>query len=188
MNFNSEIELIKSMIENGKTILYPTDTIWGLGCDALNIVAVEKVFEIKNRPTNKSCIVLMQNEEMLRQYVNDIPSIYFDLKSKIKKPTTFIFKSNGILKFPVCSAENTIAVRIPNDDFCNTLLKTINNPLLSTSANVSGEASPTNFRAINPSIKLDVDYVVNYKQDDKNESVASAIIDISTTEWKIIRA
>jgi L-threonylcarbamoyladenylate synthase len=188
MNFEQELTLISKMIVDGKTILYPTDTIWGLGCNALITSAVEKIFEIKNRPATKSCIVLMRDEAMLKQFVDDIPTVYFDLKSKAQKPTTFIFKSNGILKYPVCSEQNTIAVRIPNDAFCNELLQLINVPLLSTSANVSGEPSPSNFNNIQNSIKQNVDYVVSYRQDDETESAASAIIDISSSEIKVIRA
>ncbi|MFM2048098.1 MAG: hypothetical protein RI955_646 [Bacteroidota bacterium] len=187
MNFDSETQMVSKMITEGKIILYPTDTIWGLGCDALNRNAVDKIFEIKNRPATKSCIVLMKDEAMLQQYVQQIPDIYFELKAKAKKPTTFIFKSNGILKYPVCSANNTIAIRIPNDEFCEAVLQTINVPLLSTSANVSGEVSPQNFAAIQSIIKQKVDYVVHYKQDDETEKAASAIIDISGDELKIIR-
>ncbi|MFM2225133.1 MAG: hypothetical protein RJA07_1335 [Bacteroidota bacterium] len=187
MNFDSEIQIVSKLIEDGKTILYPTDTIWGLGCDALNTNAVERIFEIKNRPANKSCIVLMKDEAMLQQYVQQIPEIYFELKAKATKPTTFIFKSNGILKYPICSADNTIAIRIPKDEFCEAVLHNINVPLLSTSANVSGEVSPQNFAAIQSIITQKVDYVVHYKQDDEIEKMASAIIDISTTEVKIIR-
>lgn len=188
MNFNSEVQIISDLIKEGKTILYPTDTIWGLGCDAQDNIAVEKIFEIKNRPSQKSCIVLMEDETMLQQYVQEIPAIYFDLKAKAIKPTTFIFKSNGILKHPVCSVKNTIAVRIPNDKFCLDILKKIKTPLLSTSANLSGEVSPPNFSAIDDRVKMKVDYVVKYRQDEIVESVSSSIIDISSNEIKIIRA
>jgi len=188
MYFKKEIAQIAAAIKRGEVILYPTDTIWGLGCNALNTSAVEKIFEIKNRPATKSCIVLMRDEAMLKQFVDDIPAIYFEIKSKLQKPTTFIFKSNGILKYPVCSEQNTIAVRIPNDAFCNELLQLINVPLLSTSANVSSEPSPSNFNNIKNSIKQNVDYLVSYRQDDETERAASAIIDISSSEIKIIRA
>jgi L-threonylcarbamoyladenylate synthase len=187
MNFNIEIPIIINTLNNNGVILCPTDTIWGLSCDAKNRIAIEKVFELKNRPPNKSCIVLMKNEEMLKNFVKDIPPAYYALKKEVKKPTTFIFTSNGILKQPICSAENTIAIRMPNDDFCQEILHQFNTPIISTSANLSGETAPQNFSFINSIIKKNVDYVVQYKQNDASEKSASAIIDLSGDEIRIIR-
>jgi L-threonylcarbamoyladenylate synthase len=124
---------------------------------------------------------------MLKRFVVDIPTAYFKLKNEAIKPTTYIFKSNGILKQPVCSIENTIAIRIPDDAFCQAILHQFNAPILSTSANLSGDLAPQNFSFIHSNIKQNVDYVVQYRQDDDTEKSASAIIDLSNDEIKIIR-
>ena len=166
VDFENDIKQCVRSLEAGQTILYPTDTVWGLGCDALNADAVSQVFELKERPREKSMIVLLAEARDILQYVAAPPPDIIDLIEAFQEPTTLIFE--GALGFPdeVVSAEGTVAIRIPRDAFCKALLKRFRKPLVSTSANLSGQPTPGNFAAIDDRIKTGAGYVVQYRQDD----------------------
>ena len=139
-------------LQKGGNILYPTDTVWGIGCDATNEKAVTKIFRIKKREESKSLVILVNNIEMLRQHVGEIPTKLIDILKKATKPTTVIYKSPKGLAKNVIAKDNTVAIRIAQDEFCQKLIKKFGKPLVSTSANISGSRTPSTFKEINQSI------------------------------------
>lgn len=147
----------KNELKN-QTFLYPTDTTFGLGCDATNVEMIKKIFKIKNRPDSKSFIILVENEGRLQQLV-DVPDLAWDIMDLSEKPVTIIYDNPRGLPKELIAEDNTIAIRVTKDLFCKKLISKINAPLVSTSANVSGENSPKNFQEISPSIKDKVDYI-----------------------------
>jgi len=167
-----------SILQQGKTILYPTDTIWGIGCDATNETAVEKIFDIKNRPKKKSLIVLVDSIEMLKKYVIVTPEIESMLAS-FELPVTVIYPNPKGLAPNVVNADNTIAIRIVNHDFCRQLIQQFGKPVVSTSANVSGEKNPVSFEDISVTIKKKVDFIADKKFDTSVYKFPSKLIKIS---------
>jgi L-threonylcarbamoyladenylate synthase len=159
------IEIV-NFLEKGKTILYPTDTVWGLGCDATNEKAVQKIYQLKNREESKSLIVLVDSIEMLQNYVGSISPKIFTILQDSKKPTTIIYKQPTGLAKNTIAADNTIAIRIPEDDYCRDLIRQFGKPIVSTSANRSGSPTPKCFAEIAPAILETVDYIVNLRQDE----------------------
>ena len=175
-SFDNDIINCLSTLEKGDTILYPTDTIWGLGCDASNEAAVEKINELKNRPPNKSFIVLMADVQMLRNYLaNPLPDLE-DFMNSFAEPTTVIFDHIIGIASNVLAADGSLGIRIPKDDFCIALLKRFRKPIVSTSANISGFPPPKVFSDIDMAVKQGVDYVVNYRQDDSTPVEPSAVV------------
>ena len=170
----------------GKTILYPTDTVWGLGCDATNADTIEHIFEIKHRPTNKSLIVLVDSVEMLQEYVTQIPQAAIDIIKKATKPTTIIYEESRGLAHNI-SADKSVGIRIVNDEFCREMIHLFGRPIVSTSANISGEPTPHIFKDISQQIKESVDYIVSIRQDEDKPAESSAIIKITGEELEIIR-
>ena len=152
----------------GGIILYPTDTIWGIGCDATNEKAVQRVYELKRRADNKAMLVLMDSEAKLDRYVSDVPDIAWDLISVSDKPLTIIYSSAKNLATNLLGADGSVGIRITNEEFSKKLCERFRKPLVSTSANVSGEPSPANFSEVSEVIKEGVDYIVSYRQDDKD--------------------
>ena len=134
----------------GGIILYPTDTIWGIGCDATNEKAVQRVYELKRRADNKAMLVLMDSEAKLDRYVSDVPDIAWDLISVSDKPLTIIYSSAKNLATNLLGADGSVGIRITNEEFSKKLCERFRKPLVSTSANVSGEPSPANFSLIMP--------------------------------------
>ena len=175
-DFSNDIEQCLKILHGGGIILYPTDTIWGIGCDATNAVAVEKIIALKQRPVVKSFVVLVASEREVLQHVAAPDLAVFDYLEKTTKPTTVIYEHALGLADNVLAEDGSVAIRICNNDFCRHLIKRFRKPIVSTSANISGEASPGNFSVINKLIIDGVDYVVNYKQDDKTKAIASSII------------
>ena len=158
-------DLVKILME-AKTILYPTDTVWGLGCDATDPKAVQKIYQLKNREESKSLNVLVDSLEMLQNYVGSIPPKIFTILKESNKPTTIIYKhSTGLAKNTI-AADKTVAIRIPEDDFCKDLIREFGKPIVSTSANRSGAPTPKTFSEIAPAILDTVDYIVNLRQDE----------------------
>lgn len=158
-------DLVK-ILKESKTILYPTDTVWGLGCDATDPKAVQKIYQLKNREESKSLIVLVDSLEMLQNYVGSIPPKIFTILKESNKPTTIIYKySKGLAKNTI-AADKTVAIRIPKDDFCRDLIREFGKPIVSTSANRSGAPTPKTFSEIAPAILDTVDYIVNLRQDE----------------------
>ncbi len=188
MNTESEIQKALEVLRKGGTILYPTDTIWGIGCDATNPEAVKKIFEIKQREESKSLIVLMCNDNMMMKHVRDIPEVAWELIEASDKPLTIIYdKTHGIAS-NVLATDGSLAVRICKDDFCNKLIYKFGRPIVSTSANISGENSPLNFYEIDDRIKEKVDHIVNHRQEEYGLSAPSSIIKLSESgEIKIVR-
>ncbi|NOZ46831.1 MAG: threonylcarbamoyl-AMP synthase [Chlorobi bacterium] len=183
-------DLIESLkvLEEGGTILYPTDTIWGIGCDATNTKAIEKIYAIKQRHQSKSLIILLDHEIKLARYVEDIPDIAYDLIDYSDKPLTIIYKRAKNLPANLINEDGSIAIRILKDKFCNNLISRFKKPIVSTSANISTQKSPSNFHEINEKIKLNVDYVVKWRQDETQYSIASSIIKLESNGiFKIIR-
>ena len=163
------------MLDQAGLILYPTDTIWGIGCDATNPAAVEKVIRLKKRPTQKSFIVLMADTQMLRQYLsNPIPELE-DLIAAQQVPTTIIYEGVIGIADNALAADGSLGVRIPKDDFCVALLKRFRKPILSTSANLTGEVQAEHYDKIPDALKQGVDYVVNWRQADRHSKSASTI-------------
>ena len=151
-------------LKNKGTILYPTDTVWGIGCDATYRVAVTEIFKIKQRSESKSLVVLVDGLDMLQQYVAEIPDNLEIVLKTIKKPTTIIYKNPVGLAVNVMASDNTVAIRIVEDEFCQKLIKQFGKPIVSTSANISNKPTPKSFKEIDASILDAVDYVVNLHQ------------------------
>ena len=170
----------------GKTLLYPTDTVWGLGCDATNADAIEHIFEIKHRPANKSLIVLVDSVEMLQEYVTAIPQAALDIIKNATKPTTIIYEESKGLAHNI-SADKSVGIRIVNDAFCREMIHLFGKPIVSTSANISGEPTPHIFKEISQHIKDSVDYVVGIRQDEDKPSESSSIIKIKGDKIEVIR-
>jgi|SRR6185312_4937346 len=182
-------ELRKSLevLRKGGVILYPTDTIWGLGCDATNQQAVQKVFEIKRRPEAKSMIILVA-EPIQATFYAEVPEVAMDLIEFSEKPLTLILpKAKGISK-SLIAEDGTIGIRVVKDEFCRQIINAMRKPLVSTSANISGDPSPANFYEISDEIKDKVDYVVNLRQDEMQKSTPSRIMKIGVNgEIAVIR-
>jgi len=171
-------ENLKNALEylnKGKVILYPTDTIWGLGCDATNEESVKKIFKIKKREESKSLIVLVNSMDMLKKYVKKIPSKVTCVLSGTSRPTSVIYKHPKGLAKNVIANDNTVAIRIVKDEFCNNLIQEFGKPLVSTSANYSGKSNPRNFDDIDKNLKKEVDYIVSLHHN-KNQNNASQIV------------
>jgi L-threonylcarbamoyladenylate synthase len=171
-----EVNKALEILKNGGLILYPTDTIWGIGCDATNADAVEKVFKLKGRSEEKSMIVLLENDNKLQSYVREVPEIAYDLIEYAENPLTIIFSGAKNLATNVITNDGSIGIRIVKHDFCEQLIQRFKKPIISTSANVSGEASPANFSEISDTIKQGVDYVVDWEQDNMAKKKSSTIM------------
>ncbi len=174
----TELNNTLEYLYNRGIILYPTDTVWGIGCDATNEEAVKKVFNIKQRNESKSLIVFVDSLEMLQQYVDEVPDTIFEVLEKFNKPTTVIYNNpNGLAK-NVIAKDNTVAIRIVQDKFCNELIHKFGKPIVSTSANISNKPTPKSFKEIESSILEAVDYVVNLRRN-KISNTPSAIVKIN---------
>lgn len=176
MDFEKDIELALNTLQSGGLILYPTDTIWGIGCDATNPAAVAKVYDLKQRVATKSLIVLMADERDILKYTSQPDLRVFDYLQTTTKPTTVIYE--GAIGFAdnLVNADGTIAIRLVNDPFCKHLIKRFRKPLVSTSANISTEPSPAFYKQIDPRITHGVDYIVEYRRDDETPRGPSAIV------------
>ncbi len=177
--FEDDIKRCLYTIENGGIILYPTDTIWGLGCDAMNEVAVDRVFEVKHRPKDKSLIILLADAKDILQYVASPHPDIIDIVNSFMQPTTVIY--DGALGFPdnVVHEDGSIGIRVTTDPFCKSLIKRLGRPIVSTSANLSGAPSAPFFSQVSDEIKNSVDYVVTYRQDDNTPAQPSRIVRIA---------
>ncbi|TZF81320.1 threonylcarbamoyl-AMP synthase [Pedobacter sp. BS3] len=161
-----EIDNALKILKNGGIILYPTDTIWGIGCDATNPEAVERIYKLKGRDAGKSMIILLDTDAKLPGYVNEVPDIAYDLIEYAERPLTLIFSGAKNLAGNVIHQDGTIGIRIVKHAFCQQLIQRFKKPIVSTSANISGQPSPTSFSNIDEQIKAGVDYVVNLEQDE----------------------
>jgi L-threonylcarbamoyladenylate synthase len=176
MEFEKDIEQSLAVLQTGGLILYPTDTIWGIGCDATNPDAVARVYNLKQREAAKSLIVLMADEREILKYTSGPDLRIFDYLHTVTKPTTVIYDGAMALAQNLISADGTIAIRLVNDDFCRHLIKRFRKPLVSTSANISGEPAPAFYPGVDQRIICGVDYVVQHRRDDLTPREPSAII------------
>jgi len=158
---HTEIKNALEVLKQGGIILYPTDTVWGIGCDATISAAVAKIYALKKREESKSMICLVNDTEMLEQHVSEIPKSALDLIKQSQKPTTIIYDAPKNVANNLIANDNTLAIRVVNNSFCNALIKTLLNPLVSTSANISGQPTPKDFQEISEHIIKGVDYIVN---------------------------
>ena len=156
-----EVEKSVALLKQGKILLYPTDTIWGIGCDATNTKAIGRIFKLKNRQEQKSMIVLLDSADKIEQYVEDVPSIACDLIENAASPITIVFNRAKKLPKKLIASDGSIAIRVVKDDYCLEVIKKLGHPMVSTSANISGEPAPQTFNQIADIIKERVDYVVD---------------------------
>jgi L-threonylcarbamoyladenylate synthase len=188
MEFGDDIKNALTTLKSGGVILYPTDTVWGLGCDATNGSALNKIFKIKLRSESKSLIILVDGEAMLERYVKDIPEIVFEIIEASDTPITIIYPQGKNLASGVCREDGSVGIRICSDEFCSELIQRFRKPIVSTSANISGEPSPSHFREIDESVISAADYVVKYRQEDRRKHSPSPVIKIDKSGvFKIIR-
>jgi L-threonylcarbamoyladenylate synthase len=183
-----EINKALEVLKNGGIILYPTDTVWGLGCDATNKEAVAKVNELKGRPIEKSLIILLDNDNKLQSYVQEVPEVAYSLLEFAETPLTIVFSDAKNLAQNVVNIDGSIGIRIPKHDFCQQLLQRFRKPIVSTSANVSGQPTPAFFDEISDEIKDSVDYIVDLEQEDRTVKKPSTIVKLGPSgEYKLIR-
>jgi L-threonylcarbamoyladenylate synthase len=178
MVFNEDIKKSLETLRSGGLLLYPTDTIWGLGCDATSSSAIEKIFKIKSRPESRSLIILVNGEPMLERYVREVPESAFQIIEISDKPMTIIYPGGKNLAPGICSEDGSVGIRICNDPFCNELISRFRKPVVSTSANLSGKPSPAYFGDIEKEILNAADYIVKYRQNDRQKQTASPVIKI----------
>ncbi|MFM9909749.1 MAG: L-threonylcarbamoyladenylate synthase [Chitinophagaceae bacterium] len=176
MNVEQDIQESLRVLKSGGIILYPTDTIWGIGCDATNEKAVEKIYSLKQRPEEKAMIVLLAAERDLISYVSALDIEVFNYLETIQKPTTIIYQGAIGLAPNIINKDGSIAIRIVKEEFCKHLIKRLGKPLVSTSANFSGKPSPIVFKDIDPLLSKHVDYCVNYRQNEATQSQPSSIV------------
>ncbi|MAN27208.1 MULTISPECIES: L-threonylcarbamoyladenylate synthase [Mesonia] len=170
-----EINNTIATLKRGGLILYPTDTVWGIGCDATNAEAVEKVFALKQRAESKSLICMVSDFKMLNQYVEEIPEVAYDILKYAAKPTTIVYDDPIRVAENLIAEDNSLAIRVCKDKFCNQLIRKFRKPIVSTSANISGEPTPKSFKQISPEILKGVDYVVNLQPSKKNAQPSTII-------------
>ncbi len=186
-DMRTEINNCLEVLAEGGLIVYPTDTIWGIGCDATNEEAVAKVYALKKRVNTKSMICLVANDFMLEQHITKVPDLAYDLMDLATKPTTIVYEApKGVAK-NLIAADNTLGVRVATDNFCQNLIKRFKKPIVSTSANISGEASPTCFAEISEEILKGVDYIVNLERDIIKTTPSSIILLGNDGTVKVIR-
>ncbi len=173
-----EYDIVQSLeaLKKGGLILYPTDTIWGIGCDATNPEAVKKIFVLKQRPESKSMIVLLADFRDINVYSGRPEPNIIEFLSKTTNPTTVIYENALGLAENLINEDGSIAMRIVREDFCRHLLKRFRKPIVSTSANISGQKAAENFAGISDDIKRGVDYIVKYRQQDNSKTRASVLV------------
>lgn len=178
--YEHDIQACVSVLNEHGVILYPTDTIWGLGCKADDEEAIEKIYAIKQRPKEQTFILLMTDLKQLSRYIaNPLPNLD-EILANFTEPTTFIYPNAINLPHSLLSADGSIGIRITKDPFCRSLIKRIQQPLVSTSANPSGQTSAATFSMVNDAIKASADYIVTWRQDDQQLAQPSAIYKINS--------
>ena len=183
MDLTKAIEILQS----GGTILYPTDTIWGIGCDATNPDAIKKIFDIKRREANKSLIILVETEKRLQDLV-DVPEMAWQIMDVSEKPVTIVYENPKNLPKEILAEDGSVGIRLIKDDYCKRLITKLNKPLVSTSANLSGQKSPMKFSDISDEIKNAVDYIVEENDDKVSKFSGSSVIKIwNNNQIKILR-
>ena len=186
MNFENDIKSCISILKSGGIILYPTDTVWGLGCDATNKEAVAKIFSVKERIESKSMIMLVSSINEIPKYCNSSIEETESITKDYTKPTTIIYQNAKNIASNLINQDGTIAIRIVKDEFCRQLIVEYGKPIVSTSSNISGQPTPSNFMEIEEEIKQRVDYIVEYRQSDIKKNNPSSIIKINKDGTKDI--
>jgi L-threonylcarbamoyladenylate synthase len=188
MSYDDDIKQTLQVLRNGGVILYPTDTVWGLGCDAANAAAVEKIYAIKRRAAEQSLVVLVDKDLLLNKYVKEVPAVAWELIELTETPLTIVYDDARGLAANVIAQDGSVAIRVTRDEFCKKLLHQFGKAIVSTSANFSGAPTPANFSEIDPELAAQTDYVVKWKQNDNSKNKASAIIRIGRdSSVKVIR-
>ena len=187
MDINTEVHNAFEVIKNGGIILYPTDTVWGIGCDATNPEAIAKIYALKQREDSKSMIVLMNGDKMMYNVFSAIPDLAWDLWDLSEKPTTLILDNPRNIAENLIAADKTLGVRIIKEPFCFKLLERMKKPIVSTSANISGMVAPKTFKEISPEIIKGVDYVVNLHHDKVCKNPSTIIKLGLDSQVKVIR-
>ena len=187
LDINTEIQKAFEVIQKGGIILYPTDTVWGIGCDATNPEAVKKIYALKKREESKSMIVLMNGEKMMYNVFKDIPEVAWQLIDFAEKPTTLILDKPRNVAKNIIAEDNTLAVRLVKEPFCFKLMERMKKPLVSTSANFSGDITPKSFEEISPEIIKGVDYVVNLHREKICKNPSTIIKLTLDSQVKVIR-
>ena len=182
-----EIQQSLTALKKGQTLVYPTDTIWGIGCDATNATAVDKVFELKKRPPQKAMICLVANFRMLEEYVEKVPEVAFEILKNTNKPTTIVYEKPIRLAENLINEDNTIGIRVVQDEFSKKLIQKLRRPLVSTSANFSGETTPKTFNEISEDILSKAGYVVNLQRNKMNTRPSSIIKVLNDASVEVIR-
>jgi L-threonylcarbamoyladenylate synthase len=186
--YGDDIMNALKVLRAGGVILYPTDTVWGLGCDATSALAVRKIFDIKQRDDSKSLIILVNSVSMLERYVVDPPEVALQMAEWSQKPLTIVYDRGRSLAEGVASADGSVGVRICSDPFCDELITAFRKPIVSTSANISGTDAPAIFDEISREVISAADYVCLYRQYDRSRSSASSVIKVSANgAVKILR-
>ena len=184
---NKELQDAITTLSVGGIILYPTDTVWGIGCDATDPEAVKRIYELKKRPHTEPMICLVSDIRMLDAYVEDIPDAAFDIIAFSTKPTTIVYDGAVNVAPNLIAPDGSIGIRVVHDDFCRNLSKEFGKPILSTSANRSGETTPANFEEISDEILKGVDYVVNLHHDRRNRQLSAIVKVTKEGQTKMIR-
>ena len=188
MLIEDDIKACLDVLSRGGMILYPTDTVWGIGCDATNEAAVAKIYKLKNRNEDKSMIILLADEEDILHYTLQKELKIYDYIKGISRPATVIYQDAKNLAKNLINQDGSIGIRIVNDAFCQALIRAFGKPIVSTSSNVSGYPPPKIFSDIDIKIKEGVDYVVRHRQDDQVPGVPSTVIQLKEDgSYKIIR-
>jgi len=188
-DYSEDIKKCVEALNKHGVILYPTDTIWGLGCDATQAKAVQRVFDLKKRAGSKTLIVLLEDIDRLSYFVEKIPPVTFDLIKQVDTPLTIIYPKARNLAPHCISADNHVAIRIVRDEFCRDLIKAFGKPIVSTSANISGDPAPMVFQDINPDLIKAVDYTVEFRRNRISNMRPSTIIRLTGDfEYEIVRS
>jgi L-threonylcarbamoyladenylate synthase len=180
MDYQDDLKRAVETLQNGGLILYPTDTIWGIGCDATNAEAVRKVYDLKKRADSKSMLVLIENEARLNSYVQEVSEMAYDLCELSNKPLTIIYPQGKNLAENLLAEDGSIGIRVTKEAFSRSLCQKFRKPIVSTSANVSGQPSPKNFSEISNEILSGVNYIVKFRQDELINPAPSGIIKLGT--------
>jgi len=187
MDINTEVHQAYEIIKNGGIILYPTDTVWGIGCDATNADAVAKIYKLKQRAETQSMICLMSGEKMMYNVFKEIPEVAWQIIDLSEKPTTLILDNPRNVAPNLIAVDKTLGIRIVKDPFCFKLMERMKKPLVSTSANISGQPTPNSFKEISAEIINGVDYVVNLNREKVGGKPSTIIKLTNDSQVKVIR-
>ncbi|MBN8667556.1 MAG: threonylcarbamoyl-AMP synthase [Chitinophagales bacterium] len=182
-----DIELALETLRKGGLLLYPTDTIWGIGCDATNRSAVEKVYALKKREDTKALIVLVAEERDIYEYTAAPDPEIFDYLERTSRPTTVVYQGALGLAENLIAQDGSVGIRICRDPFCRALIKRLQKPMVSTSANISGQPAPGWFGEVSEEVKSGVDYIVKYRQDDREPATPSSVVRFRQGQVEILR-